>query len=66
MKTSLYAVFGALVLTALTWAHFTGWTPGGITETKHDPKSIRANPGSYRPAYVGSMGRGSRGYAGAK
>lgn len=25
--TKLYAVVGALILSVLTWAHYTGWTP---------------------------------------
>ncbi len=51
MMTRAYAVFGALVLLALTWAHFTGWTTGDVDEVKDVPKSIRDNPGSYRSSY---------------
>ena len=54
-----YALFGGLVLAALTWAHFTGWSPGDVTEQKV-PKSVRDNPGSSRSAY------GWRSYTGAK
>lgn len=49
--TRVYAALGALVLGALTWAHFTGWAPGNVDEVKHVPKSIRDNPGSYRSTY---------------
>lgn len=55
-----YVVFGSLVLGALTWTHYTGWSPGNVTEEKTVPKSVRDNPGSYRPAY------GGRSYTGAK
>jgi hypothetical protein len=53
-----YAVFGGLVLAALSWAHYTGWGPSDVTEEK--VKSVRSNPGSARPAY------GGRTYTGAK
>ena len=53
-----YVVFGALVLGALTWTHYTGWGPSNVTEEK--VKSVRNNPGSYRSAY------GGRSYTGAK
>jgi len=55
-----YTVFGGLVLAALTWAHFTGWSPSDVTEEKMVPKSVRDNPGSYRSTY------GGRSYTGAK
>ena len=55
-----YAVFGGLVLAALTWAQFTGWSPSDFTERKMVPKSVRDNPGSYRSTY------GGRAYTGAK
>lgn len=55
-----YVVYGTLVLAALSWVHYTGWSPLGVTEEKSVPKSVRDNPGSYRPAY------GGRTYTGAK
>jgi len=58
--TKAYAVFGGLVLAALTWVHLTGWSPASVTEEKGIPKSVRDNPGSSRPAY------GARPYTGAK
>ena len=58
--TKFYAVFGGLVLAALTWVHLTGWSPANATEEKGVPKSVRDNPGSYRSAY------GARPYTGAK
>jgi hypothetical protein len=58
--TKAYAVFGGLVLAALTWVHLTGWSLANVTEEKGIPKSVRDNPGSYRSAY------GARPYTGAK
>lgn len=59
MRSGAYAVFGSLVLAALVWAHFTGWTPGTASETQV-PKSLRDNPGSARSSY------GPRSTTGAK
>jgi hypothetical protein len=56
----LYLTYGAVVLAALGWAHYTGWSPGDITEDKSVPKSVRDNPGSYRSTY------GGRSFTGAK
>ena len=58
--TKVYAVFGGLVLAALTCVHLTGWSPSIVTEEKGIPKSVRDNPGSYRSTY------GTRPYTGAK
>ena len=55
-----YAGFGGLVLAALIWAHFTGWSPGNVAQEKIIPKSVRDNPGSYRSTY------GGRAFTGAK
>lgn len=55
-----YAAFAGLVLAALTWIHFTGWSPSNVTEDK-TPPSVRDNPGSYRSSYGGA-----RSYTGAK
>ena len=58
--TKAYAVFGGVVLAALTWVHLTGWSPSNVTEEKV-PKSVRDNPGSYRSSYGGP-----RAFTGAK
>jgi hypothetical protein len=51
MMNRVYAAFGALVLGAFFWVHFTGWGFGDVDEVKGVPKSIRDNPGSYRSSY---------------
>lgn len=58
--TTAYTVFAGFVLAALTWVHFTGWSPSNVSEDKSVPKSVRDNPGSYRSTY------GGRPYTGAK
>jgi hypothetical protein len=49
--TKAYAVFASVVLAALAWVHFTGWSPSDVTEERGTPKSVRDNPGSYRSSY---------------
>jgi hypothetical protein len=53
MTSKIYAVFGALVLLALSGAHYVGWSPTDATEVRGVPKSVRENPGSYRSSYSG-------------
>jgi hypothetical protein len=53
MMSKLYAVFGVLVLLALSGAHFVGWSPTGANEVRGVPKTVRDNPGSYRSSYAG-------------
>jgi hypothetical protein len=60
MTTGAYAVFGAFVLGALMWVHFTGWALADVDEARNVPKSLRDNPGSYRSTY------GPRSSTGAK
>jgi hypothetical protein len=59
--TGAYAVFASLVVAALAWIHFTGWSPSTVTEAKSTPTSVRDNPGSSRSTYGGA-----RPFTGAK
>ena len=36
--TRAYGVFATLVVAALVWVHFTGWSPANVTEDKGVPK----------------------------
>lgn len=47
-----YAAFGALVLLLLAVAELRGWSLDKTTETLNVPRTVRDNPGSYRPAYL--------------
>ena len=52
MKHPAYTVFGALLIVLLVVAEARGWTPMRPTEAKNaNPRSIRDNPGAYRPHY---------------
>lgn len=47
-----YAAFGALVLLLLAVAELRGWSLDKTTEVLNVPRTVRDNPGSYRPAYL--------------
>ena len=47
-----YTAFGALVLLLLAVAELRGWSLDKTTETLNVPRTVRDNPGSYRPAYL--------------
>jgi len=53
MTTKLYVVYGVIVIALMGTAQYRGWRLSSATETRTTPKSIRDNPGSYRPAYGG-------------
>ena len=48
----LYLLFGVLLIATLGVAEWRGWSFVGATEVKNVPRSVRDNPGSYRPAYL--------------
>lgn len=47
----VYVVVALLLIATLAWAERRGWTPTPPTEVRNVPRSVRDNPGSYRPAY---------------
>jgi hypothetical protein len=51
--TRLYLLYGLLVLGSMGVAQYRGLRLSSVTETRAVPKSVRDNPGSYRPAYGG-------------
>jgi hypothetical protein len=60
----IYVTFGVLVLLLIAVAELRGWTPMRPTEVKNIPRSIRDNPGAYRPHYRPFFGGGH--YMGGK
>ena len=52
-RPPLYAILGTLVLGGAAFAQFSGWTLSRPREERATPRSIRENPGAYRPVYVG-------------
>ena len=62
MKHPLYVIYGIIVLSAAAAAELRGWTLRRANEARVDaPRTIRDNPGAYRPIYVGGAGRYMRG-----
>ena len=51
MKHPVYTVFGALLVALILAVEVRGWTPMRPTEVRNVPRSIRDNPGAYRPHY---------------
>ena len=52
MKHTLYLLFGFLVLGGVGVAEWRGWSLTNPTEVKDVPRTVRDNPGSYRPHYI--------------
>lgn len=57
-----YLLYGILLFATLGFAEWRGWSFTRPTEVKNVPRTVRDNPGSYRPAYIYSgSGRYMRG-----
>jgi hypothetical protein len=48
-----YLLYSAAVLGLLGVADYRGWSLTGATRVDNVPRSIRDNPGAYRPVYGG-------------
>lgn len=51
MIRSLFLAYGIVVLAAVSFAEYRGWSLNRIDEVRNVPRSIRDNPGSYRSVY---------------
>ena len=51
MKHPFYMTYGLFLLGLVSWAEFRGWSFTPVSEVKTAPKSVRDNPGAYRPHY---------------
>ena len=49
----MYLVYGLVVIGLMTTAQYQGWRLTPVTAGRAVPKSVRDNPGSYRPVYGG-------------
>ena len=62
MKHPLYLVYGVAILALGVTAELRGWlTPSPNEARVESPRSVRENPGAYRPIYRGVGGRYMRG-----
>jgi hypothetical protein len=58
MRHPLYLVYGVAVLALAAVAELRGWTLRRADEARVDaPRTIRDNPGAYRPIYRVTGGR---------
>lgn len=51
-RQASYVLYGVLLIATLGFAEWRGWSLMRPTEVKNVPRSVRDNPGSYRPAYL--------------
>lgn len=52
--TKVYLLYGLLVVGSMGYAQYQGWRPfASVNAARIVPKSVRDNPGSYRPVYGG-------------
>ena len=52
INKALYLILGLVVLGATAAVEWRGWGTANVTEVKDVPRTVRNNPGSYRPHYV--------------
>jgi hypothetical protein len=48
-----YLLYSMTVLSLLGFAEYRGWSPFGPARPTAGPRSVRNNPGAYRPHYSG-------------
>ena len=53
MMSSLYLLYGLVVVGLMATAQYEGWRLTSVTSAQTVPRSVRDNPGSYRPVYGG-------------
>ncbi|MBM3737070.1 MAG: hypothetical protein FJW39_14910 [Acidobacteria bacterium] len=66
LKTPIYTAWGVLLIAGYGWINYKSFGSGTATEQKVVPRTVRQNPGSYRPAYGygGYHGPAHGGYGG--
>jgi hypothetical protein len=60
-KHPIYLAWGIFVIVLASMAEWRGWTFIPVSEARVAPRSVRENPGAYRPVYRGGTGRYMRG-----
>jgi hypothetical protein len=50
-RNPFYTAYGALLLLMLGTVQYTGFSLGSLDQARQLPKTIRENPGVYRPNY---------------
>lgn len=50
----MYMVYGLVVLGFMAMAQYRGWSLAPLNQTREFPRTVRDNPGAFRPSYGGS------------
>ena len=51
MMRNAFLIYGIVILSAVAFAEYRGWSLNRVDEVLNVPKSVRDNPGSYRSVY---------------
>ena len=51
MRYAGYLIYSMSMLSTAVFAEYRGWTMSSVNQTKVAPKTVRDNPGAYRPHY---------------
>ena len=51
--SKLFLLYGLIVVGAMATAQYQGWRLTPVGQARIVPKTVRDNPGSYRPVYGG-------------
>lgn len=54
MRRGLYLAVGVLMIAGAAFADLRGWVARGASVARAGPRSVRENPGAYRPVYRSS------------
>jgi hypothetical protein len=52
MRHPLFTLYGLILATAAGWTSWRDFSLSRVDQTTVAPKSIRDNPGAYRPIYI--------------
>ncbi len=53
MKHPLFALYALSLIGGASWLDYKGYSFSSVNQTHTDPRSVRDNPGAYRPIYSG-------------
>jgi hypothetical protein len=51
LRHPFFTAYGVIVLLTSSWASYQGWPSSTGSARAVSPKSVRDNPGAYRPIY---------------
>lgn len=61
----MFSIYGLLIAGSVAMSQWRGWSLDKVNEVRDVPRSIRDNPGAWRPHYSGGWGFGSWGSGGS-